>query len=78
MRRAQEEAAPVEKARWHTLEDAIGGVVIPPKFGRYPEVEEVLWRTVQAAITGEVSIDVALRRMTEQIGEIAAEVKEDA
>jgi hypothetical protein len=41
-------------------------------------VEEVLWRTVQAAITGEVAIDVALRRMTEQIGEIAAEVKEDA
>jgi multiple sugar transport system substrate-binding protein len=78
MRRAQEGAAPVEKARWHTLEDAISGVVIPPKFGRYPDVEEVLWRTVQAAITGAVSIDAALRRMTEQIGEIAAEVKEDA
>ncbi len=78
MRRAQEEAAPAEKSRWHILEDAIGGVVIPPKFGRYPQVEEVLWRTVQAAITGTVSVDAALRRMTEQIGEIAAEVSKDA
>jgi multiple sugar transport system substrate-binding protein len=78
MRRAQEQAAAAEKARWHTLEEAISGVVIPPKFGRYPQVEEVLWCTVQAAITGAVSVDAALRRMTEQIGEIAAEVRKDA
>jgi multiple sugar transport system substrate-binding protein len=72
MRRVQAEAAPAAKARWHTLEQAIGGVVIPPKFGRYPEVEEVLWKTVQAAITGQLSIDAALHRMTQQIGEIVA------
>ena len=49
-----------ELARWQTLEAAIEGVVIPPKFARYPEVEEVLWKTVQAAMTGRLSIDAAL------------------
>jgi multiple sugar transport system substrate-binding protein len=78
MRRVQAEAPPAEKARWHTLEDAIGGVVIPPKFGRYPEVEEVLWKTVQAAIVGQISIDAALQRMTRQIGEIVAQADGDA
>ena len=79
MRRIQAQAGPVAKARWHTaLEDAIGGVVIPPKFGRYPEVEEVLWKTVQAAITGRLAIDAALHRMTEQIGEIVAQAEKDA
>lgn len=78
MRRVQAEAAPAEKARWRTLEEAIGGVVIPPKFARYPEVEEVLWKTVQAAMTGQLTIDAALRRMTEQIGEIAADAEGSA
>ena len=78
MRRTQAQSGPVAKARWHTLEDAIGGVVIPPKFGRYPEVEEVLWKTVQAAITGSLSIDAALHRMTEQIGDIVAQAEKDA
>jgi multiple sugar transport system substrate-binding protein len=72
MRRVQAGAGSRALARWQTLEEAIGGVVIPPKFGRYPEVEEVLWRTVQAAITGDLAIDAALARMTEQIGEIVA------
>ena len=47
-------------------------MVIPPKFACYPEVEEVLWRTVQAAMTGDVAIDAALAQMTEQIREIVA------
>jgi multiple sugar transport system substrate-binding protein len=78
MRRVQAEAGPRARARWQTLEEAIGGVVIPPKFGRYPEVEEVLWRTVQAAITGDLAIDAALARMTEQIGEIVGGADGDA
>jgi multiple sugar transport system substrate-binding protein len=73
MRRIQEEAPPAARARWRTLEAAIGGVVIPPKLGRYPEIEEVLWKTVQAAMIGSLSIDAALRRMTEQIGEIVTQ-----
>ena len=72
MQAVQRDAAPVEKARWETLAAAIQHVVIPPKFGRYPLVEEVLWKTVQAAMTGAMPIDDALHKMTVQIREIVA------
>ncbi|HHY56197.1 MAG TPA: hypothetical protein GYA08_12255, partial [Chloroflexi bacterium] len=72
MQIVQQEAAPTEQQRWQTLADAITGVVIPPKFGRYPLVEEVLWKTVQAAMIGALSIDDALHKMTVQIAEIVA------
>lgn len=72
MHAVQRDAAPVEKARWETLAAAIQHVVIPPKFGRYPLVEEVLWKTVQAAMTGAMPIDDALHKMTAQIREIVA------
>ena len=72
MQAIQAEAPAAELARWQTLAAAIDGVVIPPKFACYPEVEEVLWRTVQAAMTGDVAIDAALAQMTEQIREIVA------
>jgi maltose-binding protein MalE len=45
-------------------------ILIPPKFARYPEVEEVLWRTVQKAFLGEMEIDDALDGMTGQITQI--------
>lgn len=72
MRMVQQDASAVEKQRWETLAAAIQNVVIPPKFGRYPLVEEVLWRTVQAAMTGKLTIDDALHTMTIQISEIVA------
>lgn len=72
MQRIQAEASGGELARWQTLEAAIEGVVIPPKFARYPQVEEVLWQTVQAAMMGKLSIDAALGQMTDQIRAIVA------
>jgi multiple sugar transport system substrate-binding protein len=77
MRLVQEEAEPVAKQRWETLEAAMTGVVIPPKFARYPEVEEVLWKTVQAAMIGRLPIDEALREMTSQIRSIVAPLASD-
>ena len=44
--------------------------VVRAKFARYPEVEEVLWRTVQKAFLGEIEIDEALESMTTQICQI--------
>jgi hypothetical protein len=35
-------------------------------------VEEVLWKTVQQAIVGQLSVDAALHRMTAQIREIVS------
>ena len=72
MAAVQAEADPPGRSRWQTLEAALGGVVIPPKFARYPDVEEVLWKTVQAAMTGDLAIDSALQQMTRQIRSIVA------
>ncbi len=72
MKQIQQASTPVEKQRWETLAAAIECVVIPPKFERYPLVEEVLWKTVQAAMTGALDIDEALHTMTVRISDIVA------
>jgi hypothetical protein len=45
-------------------------ILIPPKFSSYPQVEEVLWRTVQNVIVGNVGVDEALSHMRKQIEQI--------
>ncbi len=71
MKQMQREADETNRARLAMLEQVIAEhVLIPPKFARYPEVEEVLWRTVQRAFLGEIGIDDALKSMTEQISQI--------
>ena len=71
MQQMQSEADDANRERLAMLETVIAEhILIPPKFARYPEVEEILWRTVQRAIIGELAIDEALRNMREQIGQI--------
>ena len=71
MQRIQEGATLVEQARWRALEDVIANrVLIPPKFSAYPEVEEVLWRTVQGAMLGRIEIDSALESMSQRVEDI--------
>jgi multiple sugar transport system substrate-binding protein len=68
MRTIQAAATPRELARWQTLERVIAeDIIIPPKFARYPEVEEILWKTVQAAMFATLGVDAALAQMTRQI-----------
>jgi multiple sugar transport system substrate-binding protein len=71
MQQMQNEAEPANQKRLSMLEQVIKDhILVPPKFARYPEVEEVLWRTVQSAIVGELGVEEALRQMTGQISEI--------
>jgi len=71
MKAMQDEADDADRSRLAMLDDVISEhILIPPKFARYPEVELVLWRTVQRAIVGEVDVDKALSHMREQIREI--------
>lgn len=71
MKQMQAEADEINRARLAMLEEVISEhILIPPKFARYPEVEEVLWRTVQRAFLGEMAIDDALSHMTKQISAI--------
>jgi multiple sugar transport system substrate-binding protein len=75
MRKIQSVSSPRELSRWQILEGVIKeDIIIPPKFARYPEVEEVLWKTVQSAMTGHLGIDQALAQMTQQIRAIVEEI----
>ena len=77
MQQMQREADTANRARLGMLEAVISEhILIPPKFARYPEVEEVLWRTVQRAIIGEIEINAALASMTKQISQIVRDVTE--
>jgi multiple sugar transport system substrate-binding protein len=76
MKQMQAEADEANRERLGMLEKVIAEhILIPPKFARYPEVEEVLWRTVQKAFLGEIEIDDALSDMTEQISQIVKHAK---
>jgi len=68
MERARNTARGAELDRWRTLETVIrNDVLIPPKLEYYPEIEEVLWTTVQQAMLGKLGIRAALERMTSGI-----------
>lgn len=69
MRRVQAEADEANRARLSLLEQVIARhILVPPKFARYPEVEDILWRAVQRALVGQLTIDEALGVMRKQIG----------
>ena len=71
MKQMQAEADPADSARLAMLEKVIAKhMLIPPKFARYPEVEEVLWRTVQRVIVSQLGVDDGLHLMREQIRQI--------
>lgn len=71
MTQMQSEADPANRARLAMLDEVIANhMLIPPKFARYPEVEEVLWRTVQRVMVNQLGVDEGLRVMREQIREI--------
>jgi hypothetical protein len=52
-------------------------ILIPPKFAQYPEVEAVLWHTVQNAIVGKLSVDDALRSIRRKIEHIVSSGDEE-
>jgi multiple sugar transport system substrate-binding protein len=68
MTQIKAESTTGERERWETLEYVIHEqIIIPPKFAQYPIVEEVLWTTVQEAITGTLDIDTVLHKMRSDI-----------
>lgn len=74
MKATQAEADSANRSRLAMLEEVIAKhILVPPKFARYPEVEEVLWRTVQRVMVGQMSVDDGLSVMTEQIKRIVAQ-----
>src|SRR5215208_3283078 len=71
MKQVQSESDADNRSRLAMLEEVIARhILVPPKFARYPQVEDVLWHAVQRAIVGELDIGEALAHMTCQIKQI--------
>jgi multiple sugar transport system substrate-binding protein len=61
MEKQRQEAAGLDAERLALLDRSIASdLIIPPKLSYYPEIEDILWRTVRAAMIGEVPIPDAL------------------
>jgi multiple sugar transport system substrate-binding protein len=64
------EAEPPEAERWRLLDLVVANdMLIPPRLSYYPEIEEILWRTVRSAMTSEIGIGAALETMERRIAE---------
>lgn len=73
--RVRAEAAPgsLDAHRLDLLDQTVGEcMLIPPKFAKYPAVEDALWTSLQAAIIGEQSVRDALALAEKQVKEILA------
>jgi multiple sugar transport system substrate-binding protein len=70
----QRRAAPADEAhRLTLLESAIEhDLIIPPKLPYYPRIEDILWRNVRAAMTGQTATTDALVEIERRIGECVA------
>src|SRR5439155_2399952 len=59
--RAGADAGTLEGRRQAMLEQSVNSyMLLPPRFARYPAVEEALWKSLQKAITLEWTVDDAL------------------
>jgi multiple sugar transport system substrate-binding protein len=70
----QQQAAQGDEAdRMALLAGAIEhDLIIPPKLPYYPEIEDILWRNVRSAMTGETAIADALVEIERRIGRAKA------
>ncbi len=45
-------------------------LLIPPKFAKYPLVEDVLWKFLQDGFTGKSDVKEILEKAADKIGQI--------
>jgi len=73
MERQRQAAQGHEADRMALLANAIEhDLIIPPKLPYYPEIEDILWRNVRSAMTGETAIADALVEIERRIGRAKA------
>lgn len=77
MRKLQSEADADNRARLGMLDEVIAEhILVPPKFAAYPDVEDVLWHTVQQVMIGQLNVDAGLQLMRAQIKQIVERTRE--
>jgi multiple sugar transport system substrate-binding protein len=64
---------PAESHRWDLLARTMAeALIIPPRFAAYPACEDAIWRSMQKAITGELTPSAAVREARLAIEPIVA------
>jgi multiple sugar transport system substrate-binding protein len=56
--------------RWRLLAETEQAMIIPPRFASYPGCEDAIWRNVQRAMAGDLSVATALHHAAEEIDAI--------
>jgi multiple sugar transport system substrate-binding protein len=51
-----------ESHRWHLLAEAQRSMIVPPRFAKYPRCEDLIWRSIQQAMVGELTPREAVAR----------------
>lgn len=71
--KAETDPATLEGRRLALLEQTVNShMLLPPRFPKYPLIEEALWTSLQKGITGEWSVDDALRHAAAEMEKILA------
>jgi multiple sugar transport system substrate-binding protein len=70
--RAEAARDPADARRWQLLAETEPTMIIPPRFAAYPQCEDVLWRRVQQAMTGQLTATEAVRRAAVEVRDIVA------
>jgi multiple sugar transport system substrate-binding protein len=71
--KAETDPATLEGRRLALLEQTVNShLLLPPRFPKYPAVEEALWTSLQKGITGEWSVEDALHHAAAEMEKILA------
>lgn len=77
--KAETDAASIEGQRLAMLEQTVNvHMLLPPRFEKYPAIEEALWTSLRKGITGESSVDDALHHAAAEMEKILAGKKEES
>jgi multiple sugar transport system substrate-binding protein len=71
--KAEIDTTSLEGRRVALLEQTVNNhLLLPPRFAKYPAIEEALWTSLQKGITGELSVDDALSHAAAEMEKILA------
>ena len=70
---SKDAAAKRDAGRMAVLEETVTQyAMVPPKFAKYPLIEDILWEGVQEAMTGKQTPEETLLLMEKQVREVLA------
>lgn len=70
--RAEAQAGSLVERRWTLLGETVEAALFPPAHPRWPEIEEAIWQSARAAITGARSVDAALAEAAQRVQHVVA------